>query len=546
MAVRARPAPLAPAPLRPISLRSRLYGFGSVYAKTLRDSRLAFIVVAGLLGGIMLAVGSAIPAVFPTQAARDEVVHLANSLGALAQGLAGKPVNVGTLGGYVQWKYGPFFVIVASLWSILALSGTLASEARRGSLEFVAALPYARGRIAIEKLAAHLTGMLTNVVILAIAAWLAAAAFGSLPGDAISPAAAIAFALWVGLVALAFGGLAFALAPILGRGAAAGISGALLLVGWVANGYAATVPALGAVADLTPWAWTADHLPLAGRTDWVSLVPVAIAAVVLLAAGVFIFARRDLGVTVAIPGPRLPAVAAGTAGPARRSLRERLPVALAWGIGLGLFGMVMAALSSALADAIAQSPDLAQAFGQLFPSIDITSAGGFLELLVDLLTIVVGFAAVTLVSGWASDETSGRLEILLSTPLSPARWALLAGLGVLAAICVLTAVMAVLIGLGAAGAGSDALTPMAGTVVLGLYAAALAGIGFAVGGLVRTSVAAEIVALIVVATYLIDLLAPPLSLPDAIHQLALTAHLGEPMIGVWDGAGIVACLVLAV
>ncbi|HEX5467383.1 MAG TPA: hypothetical protein VFW92_12005, partial [Candidatus Limnocylindrales bacterium] len=47
-------------------------------------------------------------------------------------------------------------------------------------------------------------------------------------------------------------------------------------------------------------------------------------------------------------------------------------------------------------------------------------------------------------------------------------------------------------------------------------------------------------------TYLIDLLAPPLSLPDAIHQLALTAHLGEPMIGVWDGAGIVACLVLAV
>ena len=44
----------------------RIYGFGSVYAKTLRDSRLAFIVVAGLLGGIMLAAGAAIPNVFST------------------------------------------------------------------------------------------------------------------------------------------------------------------------------------------------------------------------------------------------------------------------------------------------------------------------------------------------------------------------------------------------------------------------------------------------------------------------------------------------
>ncbi len=57
----------------------------------------------------------------------------------ILQGLAGKPVNVETLGGYLQYKYGTFFPLVVSLWSILALSGTLAAEARRGSLEFVAA-----------------------------------------------------------------------------------------------------------------------------------------------------------------------------------------------------------------------------------------------------------------------------------------------------------------------------------------------------------------------------------------------------------------------
>ena len=53
-------------------------------------------------------------------------------------------------------------------------------------------------------------------------------------------------------------------------------------------------------------------------------------------------------------------------------------------------------------------------------------------------------------------------------------------------------------------------------------------------------------ALFVVATYLIDLLAPPLNLPEWFHQLALTAHFGQPMVGDWDPVGIAACLVLAV
>jgi putative exporter of polyketide antibiotics len=67
----------------------------------------------------------------------------------------------------------------------------------------------------------------------------------------------------------------------------------------------------------------------------------------------------------------------------------------------------------------------------------------------------------------------------------------------------------------------------------------------AVGGLWRTSFAAEVAALAVVATYLVDLLVPPLNLPDWVHQLALTAHFGQPMLGEWDPVGVIACVVLA-
>ena len=522
---------------------SRVYGLGGIYAKTMRDSRLAFLIMAGLLGGVMFVVGAAIPNLLSTQAARDDIVRLANDLG-VASGVAGKPINVGTLGGYVSWKYGPVFVIIASLWSILALSGTLAGEAAHGSLEFVAVSPFGKRRIALEKLAAHLTVMTLVLAILAVAAWSTAAIFGKLPSDAIPPQAAIGFALWIGLVALVFGGLALILAPFIGRGAAAGISGAALFAGWILNGYSATVPAFRIPAELTPWAWTNNHVPLGGQYDWGSVVFTAIVAVVLLAVGLEAFVRRDLGASTALPSPNTPRALRGLGGPFGRAFSERLPVALGWAVGLGVFALAMAGASRSVADSFARSPDIEKTFTTIFPNFNVATAGGLLQLLISLAFIVVGFAACTLVSGWASDESSGRLDMLLATPLARSRWAVSSGLGVYAAIAVMTAITAVAIGIGALGAGSDAITPMAGMITLGLYAAALAGIGFAVGGY-RTSIAAEAVALVVVATYLVDLIGPALKLPDWFHQLALTAHMGQPMVGNWDANGVVACLVIA-
>ena len=46
------------------------------------------------------------------------------------------------------------------------------------------------------------------------------------------------------------------------------------------------IPAFAALANLTWFGWTVDHQPLAGQSDWISLVPVAVVATVLLAVGV--------------------------------------------------------------------------------------------------------------------------------------------------------------------------------------------------------------------------------------------------------------------
>src|SRR5450759_2458198 len=158
MAVDAGLPPRA-APLPAIPLGRRLYGFGSIYGKTMRDSRLAFIIAAGLLGGMALVMGVGVSSIFPTPASRLEVDKLVGSIPASMLDLFGRvpPGKLGTLGGYLTFKSGAIFALGTALWSIFALSSTLAGEARRGSLDFVAAAPFGKRRIALEKLAAHLT-----------------------------------------------------------------------------------------------------------------------------------------------------------------------------------------------------------------------------------------------------------------------------------------------------------------------------------------------------------------------------------------------------
>ncbi|HEY6057547.1 MAG TPA: hypothetical protein VIV06_05905, partial [Candidatus Limnocylindrales bacterium] len=160
--------------------------------------------------------------------------------------------------------------------------------------------------------------------------------------------------------------------------------------------------------------------------------------------------------------------------------------------------------------------------------------------------VLAGLAAATFVAGRSSDETGGRLELLLSTPLTRARWAIASGIGVALAVGVSVALLAVSIAAGVAVAGGEVVTPAIGTAALFVYGSAMAGVGLAVAGLTRASLAAPAVLVVAIATFLMDLLAQALRLPDWVRQLALSSHMGEPMVGSWDVAGLVACAVLAI
>ena len=113
-------------------------------------------------------------------------------------------------------------------------------------------------------------------------------------------------------------------------------------------------------------------------------------------------------------------------------------------------------------------------------------------------------------------------------------------------VVIFLAITAAGIAIGVATTGSDIATPVVGSVVLGLYAAALVGIGHAIGGVFGTRFAGTFVIVLVVLTWFVQLLGPILRLPQVVQDLALTSHFGQPMVGVWEPVGIVTSIVLAV
>jgi ABC-2 type transport system permease protein len=525
MTAEARPLPTQLS----IPLRRRLFGLGSIFGKTLRDSRRAIIIVSGFLAVLILVSGAFVSSTWGTPETRAEGVALTTVLPAIFTGLyGGSAINADTLGGFTNWRYGLIFFLLPGVWSLMALSGTLVSEMRRSSMEFVAGSPIPRRRIALEKLVGHLAAMTIAMLIVAFLLWLVGVAFATLPGDEIPAGAALGYALAMGLSGLTAGAIAFALAPFVGRGGAAGIAAVVLVGSWLVYGYRESVAAFEAIS-------------------WLSLLPLVGIIVVATTIGLVAFERRDLGDIGALRLPSRPRWLLGLSGPLTRALGERLNAAIAWGLGVGVYAFIIAVSAEDLARVLAETPTLEEVMRLAFPNADLTEPGFALQVLfVQLGTIFAGFAAAGLVGGWASDESEGRMEMLLTAPVGRFRWMLEAGFGTYLAITVVALIVGIVTALAIAGTGGDVLTPLAGVSVIALYGSAVAGIGLAVGGLLKPSFAAPTVIVVVVGMLLIDILAPILELPEWVTNLSLAHHYGEPMIGSWDPVGVVASLALAI
>lgn len=537
-----------PAAIVTPGLTARLFGLGSVFGKSFRDSRVSALILGLVTVLILLVTAASLAAEFDTAEKRLAIAAQMLALPAVFQGMLGEMIAIDRLGGFLSWRSINFLPIIFGIWSVVALSGILAGELARGSLDLLAASPLGRLRLAVEKVGGYLLALAVAIALFAVGAFAAIAAFGTLPSDPVGADAVLAHAVWLYVMALIPGALAFAVAPFLGRGGALGVGGIALFASFVIGGYARSVSFLENFEPVSYFAITAGHRPIAGSYDWPSVVVITGAAVVFLAAGVVAFVARDL--LVPTGGRfRLPGFSLFVGGVFRRSLGERLPASILWGAAIGLFGLIIAFSVDEFVAALSAIPQIVDLIQNFFPDADILSAGGFLQLAFFSEAILfLSIATATLVAGWASDEGDRRLELILSTPTARASWAVRSTLAVMAGVIVITTILivGVVIGTLTQTASRDIPTLASGLSVLGLYSMALAGIGLAVGGLVRPNLAAPVTVAAAIGFFLWDLIGSIARLPEEVLDIALNRHLGQPILGQYDWPGMAACALLAI
>ena len=193
-------------------------------------------------------------------------------------------------------------------------------------------------------------------------------------------------------------------------------------------------------------------------------------------------------------------------------LHDRRRSLLAWGLPLGLMSAFIVAIFPSVEDALGRAiRDYPTELKEAFSIGELATVEQYLE--AEMLSLIVplalGYLAVrSIASGLSGSAETGRLDVLLSAPVS--RSSLVAS-GFLATAIELAAVLAVsllltMIGSWLAGAGLAFGPALAGFANVWPLALVFAGLGVVVTGLsLRTSVVTGSVAGVLVAMYVIDL-----------------------------------------
>lgn len=381
----------------------------ALVVRTVRDARVRTVSFAFLyaLYAYVQAVGYR--HTYPTVADRLSFAHSFASNDALRL-FYGYPYDIVTVGGYSAWRVGGTLAIAAAVFGVFAAVRAMRAEEDAGRAELVLAGRIARPTAYVAQLGA--------IFACALATWLAELAgflLGGLPA-AESAYLALATASVVPVFA-GVGALSSQLAPsrrlALELGTAA--VGLALLIRVIAD----TAAGAGWLRWATPLGWAEELRPFA-HPQPLTLVPPALASVLLLAAAGRIAAGRDVGTGLlrardsARPRMRL------LSSPLAQALRgERAGLAV-WAASVGLFALVLGAVSASVSSA-GISKRIQEEIARL-GSGSILTPKGYLSFVFVVFILALSLFACAQMTASRREEAEERLETLLALPLSRHRW----------------------------------------------------------------------------------------------------------------------------
>lgn len=433
-----------------------------------------------------------------------------------ARMLQGVPRGLDTAVGFAAWDGGWLLLLIVALWALLATTRITRGDEDTGRTELALAAPVSSRRALLWQLLVLAAGSLLVGVGITVSFVLSG-------GKAL---ASTYFGLAVVLVAWTFVGVAAVMAQVLGvRRRAAGASAGVLVVAVLARMVANSSDDRSWVGWMTPTGWI-ERLQPFGEPDlavlWVA-VPVPL---VLMALAVFLRGRRDTdGALLTLSERRRPRLWF-LGGPLRFGWRTNLGVLVGWILGLGAYAFMLGSLLDAMIKWIAEDEDYQRLMRDFGLGAALTGAG-FLAVMGAIFALAVALYAVWRLGAVHGEEEAGRLENVLSRPVSRAQW-LLGHLGLaLLGAALLFAACSLLLWAGVRSSGADTPGLMDGVKALlngSSVVLLVTGVATLVYGVAPRLTVAVPVSL-TVAAYILSLLGPALAWPQWVVDLSPFSHL---------------------
>jgi len=497
-----------------------------------------FGLVAGSLFGIFYGLFQSAAynsAAGSTTAQRIAFGHQMEALGRTLTYLLPIPQHLETIGGYLQWRvYGAIDLLFA-FWAIMSASGAMRGDEDKGLIEQW----QSGGAGALRYTAYRFVGFALTAMV-AVVATSAAIELGALPsGSALDPGALVELSIALLGVTLACYAITMVVSQLASsRSAAAGASAVLMAVLFFVNSFSHSVDSLKPIAAvISPFYYYERTNPLTpgGAFDAWGTLGLFIAAVVLAALAAWLMRARDLGSSLLRRRSReAPATVRPSSNPLLRvpvisALYQQRRGLIGWTVGALLAAAYLASIGRPVVDDLVKGSGSFSSYLKLVgrgdPYVTITGYFWF-GIFVTLLCIF----AIVQVSRWSSDDNEGRLETLLSAPVSRTRVVLERAAALLLATLVIVAVSGAGFYVSAHAAGIDVRVNEIATASVPLipFAMSFAAVGALLASRAPRTAVSVLVALAFF-SYLLTDGGPLLKVPDWVLKLSVFSLYGTPL-----------------
>lgn len=517
--------------------------FRSIFGKTLRDCGVPILgwgVGLGVMAPLILVL--ALPVLADAESR--------NAIQALVQHPAirmfAEPIDVLSPAGYATWRLSMILPLL-SVWALLAVTRTLRGEEESGSLDLLLSMPRSRLHVTAAKLAA----IGVALVLIGLTIGLLARAGAWIGGASVALPAALLFGLNTSLLAGVFGACALVVSQFAGgRRAAAGITGVLYGLSVVMTIAGRTIPRGEWIGRLSPVYYFEQSKPLVASVGTRPAAVLVLGALTLLltAAGIALFRRRDAGGVIALPIGRDSRAALRQPSSRTwhlssvfaRSLGSLTATVASWGLALALYAAAMTAilqiaqknLTELIERVAATAPMFAPVIARLTGGRDAEMNARSLTAIFTLLAVVVAAFAVSLASRWASEEEEGRLDLVLATPHARQQVILVRFTALTIAIVVVTGAIFASVGVTAwlAHYALDRTRLAQATFGMAPIAVLAAASGYLLSGWLRPATVTGTLIALILASFLVTLLGPVFHWPPYVMQLSIFEQYGTPLV----------------